>query len=87
MLWYSLEVPHQDTSNEYPQHMFLWRNKKNIFLIPCFIQSYDKISAELFKGEWIHLKDFAAILQRETTFAGQQNPPLYWKLYRSEGDF
>ena len=29
MLWYSLEVPHWDISNEYPQHIFLWRNKKN----------------------------------------------------------
>ena len=27
---YSLEVPCQGTSNEYPQHMFSWRNKKNI---------------------------------------------------------
>ena len=25
---YSLEAPHRGTSNEYPQHMFLWRNKK-----------------------------------------------------------
>ena len=24
---YSLEVPHWDASNEYPQHMILWRNK------------------------------------------------------------
>ena len=23
-------MPHRGTSNEYPQHMFLWRNKKNI---------------------------------------------------------
>ena len=30
MLWYSLEVPHGGASNEYPQHMFSWRNKKNI---------------------------------------------------------
>ena len=30
MLWYSLEVPYWGTSNEYPQHMFLWTNKKNI---------------------------------------------------------
>ena len=29
MLWYSLEVPHWGASNEYPQHMFSWRNKKN----------------------------------------------------------
>ena len=28
MLWYSLEVPHRGASNEYPQHMLLWRNKK-----------------------------------------------------------
>ena len=27
---YSLEVPREGTSNEYPQHMFLLRNKKNI---------------------------------------------------------
>ena len=35
MLWvlirgYSLEAPHRGTSNEYPQHMFSSRNKKNI---------------------------------------------------------
>ena len=27
---YSLEAPHRGTSNEYPQHMFLLRNKKDI---------------------------------------------------------
>ena len=26
---YSLEPPHQDSSNEYPQSMFLSRNNKN----------------------------------------------------------
>ena len=30
MLQYSLEVPRWGASNEYPQHMFLWLNKKNI---------------------------------------------------------
>ena len=25
---YSLEVPNRGISNEYPQHMFMWRNKK-----------------------------------------------------------
>ena len=30
MLWYSLEAPRRGASNEYPQHMFLWRSKKNI---------------------------------------------------------
>ena len=33
MLWYS-GAPGQGISNEYPQHMFSWRNKKNINLIP-----------------------------------------------------
>ena len=34
MLWYSLEVPHLGTSNEYTQHMFSWRNMKiDIYLI------------------------------------------------------
>ena len=33
MLWYSLEAPHLGTFNEYPQHMFSWRNKKNINII------------------------------------------------------
>ena len=41
MLCFSLEAPWQDISNEYPQHMFSWRNKKNIFLIPPLIWSYD----------------------------------------------
>ena len=34
---YSLEVPRWGTSNEYPQHMFLSRNKKTICLIPSLI--------------------------------------------------
>ena len=37
---YSLEVPHRGTSNECPQHMFSWRNKKNIYLIPTLILTY-----------------------------------------------
>ena len=31
---YLLEAPHRGTSNEYPQHMFLGRNKKRIMWIP-----------------------------------------------------
>ena len=40
---YSLEVPHWGTSKEYPQHMFLWWNKKNIYLLVAtpLIKSYD----------------------------------------------
>ena len=42
---YSLEAPRRGASNEYPQHMFLWGNKKNINVfglkIKCLIWSYD----------------------------------------------
>ena len=37
---YSLEAPQRGVSNEYPQHMFLWRNKNNIIWIPPLTQSY-----------------------------------------------
>ena len=37
---YSLEVPHWGASNEYPQHMFLWRSKKNNIWITPLIWSY-----------------------------------------------
>ena len=42
---YPLEVPHRGTSNGYPQHMFLWRNKKNIHLDSAIILSYEMITA------------------------------------------
>ena len=41
---YSLEVPHQRTSNEYPQHLFLIRNKNYIYFLAekrHLIWSYD----------------------------------------------
>ena len=42
---YSLEVPQWANSNEYPQHMFSWRNKKKyqyqyFWLKKCLIWSY-----------------------------------------------
>ena len=37
---YSLEVPWRGASNENPQHMFSWRNKKNIYRIPSLIYTY-----------------------------------------------
>ena len=40
MLWYSLEVPGRDTSNEYPQLMFLWIDKKLILWVSPLILSY-----------------------------------------------
>ena len=37
---YSLEAPRRGASNEYPQYMYSWRNKKNIMYIPPLICSY-----------------------------------------------
>ena len=51
MLWYSLEVPHWGASNEYPQHMFSWRNKEDIMWIPSLIRSY--FGEAHVKLEWI----------------------------------
>ena len=45
---YSLEVPHRGTSNEYPQHMFSWRNKKNINTFGIKKESYQDL--------WMFLK-------------------------------
>ena len=42
---YSLEVPRRGASNEYPQHMFSWRNKTDISIFSdekkCPICCYD----------------------------------------------
>ena len=37
---YSLEAHWRGASNEYPQHMFSWRNKKNVIWIPTLIKGY-----------------------------------------------
>ena len=39
---YLLEVSPWGASNEYPQHRFLWRNKKMYSQKPVFIYSYEK---------------------------------------------
>ena len=40
MLWFSLEAPQGGASNEYPQHMYSLRNKKNILWIPPLIHPF-----------------------------------------------
>ena len=45
MLWYSLEAPHWGTSNEYQQHTFSWRNKKNINTFGFKKASFQKLCA------------------------------------------
>ena len=41
---YSLEAPRRGASNEYPEHMFLWRNKKNY---PTIITKYASLTSPL----------------------------------------
>ena len=48
MLWYSLEVARQGASDEYPQHMFSSRNKKNIYLITTLIKTYMYVINEVY---------------------------------------
>ena len=55
MLWYSLEVPHRGTSNEYPQLKFSWRNKKNIMWILPLIWSYALPSLAFWRKVLAHL--------------------------------
>ena len=38
---YSLETPQRGASNEYLQHMFSWRNKKNMSLDKSSLQLYN----------------------------------------------
>ena len=37
---HSLEAPHRCASNEFPQHMFLWRNKKTIRIPPISVAMF-----------------------------------------------
>ena len=57
---YSLEAPRRGASYGYPQHMFSWRNKKNIMWIPPLICSYVKMSCQVlissqadYYSEWL----------------------------------
>ena len=45
---YSLEAPRQGAFNEYPQHMYSSRKKKNIMWIPPLICSYASLSLDVF---------------------------------------
>ena len=58
---YLLEAPHRGASNEYPQHMFSSRNKKNIMWIPPLIYSYQVqcITNELISLD--HTRHFAPL--------------------------
>ena len=54
---YSLELPHRGSSNEYPQSMFLSRNKKNN-VYPCKPQFYYiKVGFQGVKIIQVHFRD------------------------------
>ena len=54
---YSLEVPRRGASNEYPQHIFSSRNKKNIMWIPPLIRSYVKTAKSGKSDEAVDVQD------------------------------
>ena len=48
---YSLEAPHQGASNMHPHSMFLWQNKKYIYLIPLLSSTMlQQINNEIQEG-------------------------------------
>ena len=66
------------------QILFSRKNKKI-----CFKMSPAEIFTQHAKCyvEWIHLKDYVAILQKERTFTGRKLPPLNLKLFNYGGCF
>ena len=71
---YSLEAPRRGASNEYPQHMYSLRNKKNIMWIPPLICGY----AETVQVPCISFPPLTLILLFTTTptFANSVDPDL-----------
>ena len=69
MLWYSLESTQRGDSNEYPQHMFLWRNKQNY---PSVTIKYPPYLFFCISHEMVHflfqtlLSDIDAVLYLDT---------------------
>ena len=73
MLWNSLEAPDDGISNEYPQHTFLWRNKKNVLSgYPCLIWSYRQVNILL------------SFLQKNQTFCRQEVAFLVFDSFQNE---
>ena len=72
---YSLEAPRRGASNEYPQHMISWRNKKNIMWIPSLICSYgyaygsgkENTQMNIFLMSWLRKKRMLWVLIRSTS--------------------
>ena len=60
MLSVLIKMPRQGASNEYPQHMFSWRNKKNIYLISPLICSYGSLRSGHIQTLKVHLFHIAA---------------------------
>ena len=53
MLWYSLDAPRRGASNEYPQHMFLWRNKKTYYMYASTPPFWSWAMTECKLWEWL----------------------------------
>ena len=77
--WYSLEPPRRGGSNEYPQSMFLSRNKKNN-VYPCNPQFY------YIKVGFKEVKTIQACFRDVKKYETLQNKiiKIYWKFYHQE---
>ena len=63
---YSLEVPHGGASNEYPQHIFSWRNKKNIIDLEQWISASNEYPQHIFS--WRNKKNIIDLEQWISTW-------------------
>ena len=64
---YSLEAPQWGGSNECPQHIFLWRNKKNIMWIPPLFIPHPTIVAGYY-GFTLVVREFVSLSVRLSIF-------------------
>ena len=64
---YSLEAPRWGASNEYPQHMFLWRTRENY---PIIIIKYSSLTSPLCFPWEIRIKALKALVGRLSLSVG-----------------
>ena len=81
----SLDMPWQGASNEYPHHLFLWRNKKNIMWIPsylelCFCIFLAKVGVSYSMASIVQFKELFTIKNTDSLFISRQKHMLWVRL-------
>ena len=75
MLWYSLEVPCWGASNEYPQHMFLLRNKKNTDIFWLEKTPYQELCSSALIGIHCTCKISADNILKQFSYSSNKTGP------------